>query len=318
MDDIQTYGDLKKIIKAITTKQKVSAVLGGGKSKASDIVLDAAVEALKATIPGIGLAKHAFDIFKGAAKKPDTKKTNTWLDKLDVDDEMSAIVDDTVENGFIQAITKSIESEPDDKPLESDFNMNDRMIGFLQSKYQGRTIAGIKENKEMNNLKEYIKTLVRELLDEESTSGDAGGYLSPMAFSKKGQKSNGAIEAAKSQGMKLVKKPTTSKVVDYKKIFEMNESIKTIIEEELLNEATYKQFKSEVKHRTKAEQLHKAMREVKKKINEIDRIVDYTQRMKQELSEGDGVAYWGRTEKAVAQIAEMVNHLTNKINNLKQ
>ena len=147
MADIQTYGDLKKIIKAITTKQKVSAVLGGGKSKASDIVLDAAVEALKATIPGIGLAKHAFDIFKGAAKKPDTKKTNTWLDKLDVDDEMSAIVDDTVENGFIQAITKSIESEPDDKPLESDFNMNDRMIGFLQKKYQGRTIAGIKESK---------------------------------------------------------------------------------------------------------------------------------------------------------------------------
>jgi hypothetical protein len=172
--------------------------------------------------------------------------------------------------------------------------------------------------KENMNLKEYIKTLVRELLDEESTSGDAGGYLTPNAFSKKGQKSNGAIEAAKSQGMKLVKKPTTSKVVDYKKIFEMNESIKTIIEEELLNEATYKQFKSEVKHRTKAEQLHKAMREVKKKINEIDRIVDYTQRMKQELSEGDGVAYWGRTEKAVAQIAEMVNHLTNKINNLKQ
>ena len=186
MADIQTYGDLKKIIKAITTKQKVSAVVGGGKSKASDIVLDAAVEALKATIPGIGLAKQAFDIFKGAIKKPDTKKTNTWLDKLDIDDEMSAIVDDTVENGFIQAITKSIESEPDDKPLESDFNMNDRMIGFLQSKYQGRTIAGIKENKEMNNLKEYIKTLVRELLDEESTSGDAGGYLSPMAFSKKG------------------------------------------------------------------------------------------------------------------------------------
>lgn len=170
----------------------------------------------------------------------------------------------------------------------------------------------------MDKLKEYIKTLVRELLDEESTTAGVPGYLTPMAFSKKGQKSNGAIEAAKSQGMKLVKKPTTSKVVDYKKIFEMNESIKTIIEQELLKEETYKQFKSEVKHRTKAEQLHKAMREVKKKINEIDRIVDYTQRMKQELSEGDGVAYWGRTEKAVAQIAEMVNHLTNKINNLKQ
>ena len=181
----------------------------------------------------------------------------------------------------------------------------------------------------MDKLKEYIKTLVRELLDEESTTAGVPGYLTPIAFSKKGQKSNGAIEAAKSQGMKLAPKgmPSDSKIYDYKsffgkkptyKMYKENMNIKDIIEQELLNEATYKQFKKEVKHRTKAEQLHKAMREVKRKINEIDRIVDYTQRMKQELSEGDGVAYWGRTEKAVAQIAEMVNHLTNKINNLKQ
>jgi hypothetical protein len=211
----------------------------------------------------------------------------------------------------------------------------------------------------VDKLKEYIKTLVRELLDEESTTAGVPGYLTPNAFSKKGQKSNGAIEAAKSQGMKLVKKLTMNENTDFKvgdkvkyenqeweivsflnngnvrlknlkglpstnvmpdKIIKINmsETIQKIIEQELLNEATYKQFKSEVKHRTKAEQLHKAMREVKRKINEIDRIVDYTQRMKQELSEGDGVAYWGRTEKAVAQIAEMVNHLTNKINNLKQ
>jgi hypothetical protein len=329
MADIQTYGDLKKIIKAITTKQKVSAIVGGGKSKATDIALDAAVEALKATIPGIGLAKQAFDIFKGAARKPDTKKTNTWLDKLDIDDNMSKIVDDTVENGFIQAMTKSIESEPDDKPLESDFNMNDRMIGFLQSKYQGRTIAGIKENKNMD-LKEYIKTLVRELLDEESTTAGVPGYLTPNAFSKKGQKSNAATQTAKSQGMKLAPKgmPSDSKIRDYKAIWKSaekpkykmyeNMNIKDIIEQELLNEGTYKQFKKEVKFRTKAEQLHKAMREVKRKLSEIDRIVEYTHRMKQELSEGDGVQYWGRTEKAVAQISEMVNHLNNKINNLKQ
>jgi hypothetical protein len=315
---LETYGDLKKVIKSITSRQKVSAIGGGIKGKATDIALDAAVELLKATIPGIGLFKQGVDVFKGLIKKPDTKKTNTWLDKLDIDDEMSAIVDDTVENGFIEAMTKIIEAKSDTQPLEPNFNMNAEMVNYLKKQYAGRTVAGIQENKKMSNLKEYIKTLVRELLDEESTTAGVPGYLTPNAFSKKGQKSNGAIEAAKSQGMKLVKKPTTSKVVDYKKIFEMNESIKTIIEEELLNEATYKQFKSEVKHRTKAEQLHKAMREVKKKINEIDRIVDYTQRMKQELSEGDGVAYWGRTEKAVAQIAEMVNHLTNKINNLKQ
>jgi hypothetical protein len=173
-----------------------------------------------------------------------------------------------------------------------------------------------KENKEVNKLKEYIKTLVRELLDEESTSGGAGGYSTPFAFAKKNQGANAATKNAEESGWKLAKKPTTSKVVDYKKIFEMN--IQDIIKQELLNEVTYKQFQKEVKHRTKAEQLHKAMREVKKKINEINRIVDYTTRMKQELSEGDGAQYWSRTEKAVHNISEMMNHLNIKINNLKQ
>ena len=181
------------------------------------------------------------------------------------------------------------------------------------------------------DIKEYIKSLVRELLDEESTTAGVPGYSTPFAFSKKGQQTNAAVKAAQSQGMKLAPTgmPSDSKLQDYKpiwkaakkptyKIYKENMNLQDIIKEELLNEATYKQFKSEVKHRTKAEQLHKAMREVKKKINEIDRIVDYTQRMKQELSEGDGVAYWSRTEKAVAQISEMVNHLNTKINNLKQ
>ncbi len=317
MAELKTYGDLKKIIKSIALKQKGQQI--------GNVALDTVI----GLIPGANAAKTTFDFIKAAISKPDAKKTNTWLDKLDIDDQMSAIVDDTVENGFMQAMSKSIESESDDKPLESDFNMNSRMVGFLQSKYKGRTIAGIKENKDMD-IKEYIKTLVRELLDEESTTAGVPGYLSANAFSPKGQKTNAATKTAKSQGMKLAPTgmPSDSKVRDYKAVWKSaekpkykmyeNMNIKDIIEQELLNEATYKQFKKEVKHRTKAEQLHKAMREVKRKINEIDRIVDYTQRMKQELSEGDGVKYWGRTEKAVAQISEMVNHLNTKINNLKQ
>ena len=316
MAELKTYGDLKKIIKSIALKQKGQQI--------GNVALDTVI----GLIPGAEAAKTTFEFIKAAISKPDAKKTNTWLDKLDIDDQMSAIVDDTVENGFMQAMSKAIESESDDKPLESDFNMNSRMVGFLQSKYKGRTIAGIKENKNMD-LKEYIKTLVRELLDEESTPAGVPGYLTPNAFSKKGQKSNGAIESAKSQGMKLAPKgmPSDSKIRDYKAIWKSaekpsykmyKESLENIIKEELLNEGTYKQFKKEVKFRTKAEQLHKAMREVKRKLSEIDRIVEYTQRMKQELSEGDGVQYWARTEKAVHNIAEMVNHLNNKINNLKQ
>ena len=179
------------------------------------------------------------------------------------------------------------------------------------------------------DLKEFIKQLVRDILDEESTTAGVPGYSTPYAFSKKGQKTNAATKAAEGEGMKKapVGMPSDSKVYDYKsffgkkptyKLYKENMDIQDIIKQELLSEATYKQFKKEVKFRTKAEQLHKAMREVKRKLSEIDRIVEYTTRMKQELSENDGGAYWGRTEKAVHSIAEMVSRLNNKINNLKQ
>ena len=52
----------------------------------------------------------------------------------------------------------------------------------------------------------------------------------------------------------------------------------------------------------KNEQLHKAIREVKRKLSEIGRIVEYTSRMKQELSEGEeGLKYWKNTEKQFVQ-----------------
>jgi hypothetical protein len=289
------------------------------------------------------------------------------------------------------------------------------------------------------DLKEYIKQLTREMLDEESASGDAGGYMTPRAFSPKGQKKNAATKTAEKQGFTVTKGETTmpgdSKVKDYvsltgkkkkkvkiyqesdytkaskrgaesgytapspssrpslylqkseytsenmnkndfevkvgdtlehirtgvltkiksingnnitgeiidigdgsipvlkigdinktnkllinktyKLISSIGESLIDIIKEELLNEVTYSKFKNEVKFRTKNEQLHKAIREVKRKLQEIDRIVEYTSRMKQELSEGEeGLRYWKKTESNIATISEMVNALNNKIKNL--
>ena len=175
------------------------------------------------------------------------------------------------------------------------------------------------------DIKEYIKSLVRELLDEESTTGGVPGYLTPMAFSKKGQGPNAATKQAQRSGWKLAGgMPKNSKMLDYKELWKgkkssMNESLRDIIKQELLNEVTYNKFKKDVKFRTKNEQLHKAIREVKRKLMEIDRIVEYTSRMKQELSEGEeGVKYWKATQKNVATISEMVNQLNNKIKNLQQ
>jgi hypothetical protein len=219
-----------------------------------------------------------------------------------------------------------------------------------------------------NKLKEYIKSLTREILDEESASGGAGAYLTPNAFKGKRKGDNAATKAAEGEGFKKVPvgMPSDSKVKDYKAIWgkkktykiykesdydkasqygatsgytaasgytggsikgddyykkeNMSESIVLkMIQQELLSEVTYGKFKNEVKFRTKSEQLHKAIREVKRKLAEIDRIVEYTSRMKQELSEGEeGVKYWKATQKNVAAISEMVNTLNNKIKNLNQ
>jgi hypothetical protein len=174
------------------------------------------------------------------------------------------------------------------------------------------------------DLQEYIKSLVQQELDEMSVSGDAGAYLTPKAFAKKGQKTNAATaQAMRSGWTKAPGMPKNSKMFDYKELWKgkksaMNETLLNIIEQELLNEVTYGKFKKDVKFRTKSEQLHKAIREVKRKLQEIDRIVEYTSRMKQELSEEGGVNYWKATQKNVATISEMVNQLNNKIKNLNQ
>jgi hypothetical protein len=161
MIDLKTYGDLKKLINSISTKQKGEKIISKGKEFALDQVLG--------LIPGASNAKTAFDFIRTAISKPDTKKTNTWLDKLDIDDDMSQIVDDTVENGFMQVMAKTIENESDSKPLEDDFNMNAKMVNYLKSTYSGRTISGIKENT-MNKLK--LKQLVTNILKEENVSSN--------------------------------------------------------------------------------------------------------------------------------------------------
>jgi hypothetical protein len=147
MANLETYGDLKQLLNSVSKRQKGEKIISKGKEFALDQILG--------LIPGASNAKTAFDFIKTFTSKPDDKKTNTWLDKLDVDDDMSKIVDDTVENGFMQAMTKSIESEQDTKPLEDNFNMNAKMVDYLKKTYSGRTVSGIQEN----NMKERFQQL---------------------------------------------------------------------------------------------------------------------------------------------------------------
>jgi hypothetical protein len=118
----------------------------------------------------------------------------------------------------------------------------------------------------------------------------------------------------------IIKVPKSAEETDDAKLQNpLYERLDLALEDKLLTEASYNKFRNEIKFRTKSEQLHKAIREVNRKLTEIDRIVEYTSRMKQELSEGeDGLKYWKATQNAVGKIQETITQLSNKIRNLNQ
>lgn len=80
----------------------------------------------------------------------------------------------------------------------------------------------------------------------------------------------------------------------------------------------YSKFKNETKTRGKSDQFHQAVREVRKKVLEINRLFEYVSRLKSELSEGEGgLKYKVHTEKALAKIKEMVAELNQNIKKFK-
>jgi hypothetical protein len=176
-NELKTYGDLKKAIKTISTGQRKEKVGGVG------------IDAIIGQIPIIGNIKTGVDLVRAFVEAPDTKKTKTWLDKLQIDDSMSKIIDNAVENGFIQTISKEIENQQDSKPLELDFNMNQKLVDFLKNNYQGRTVTGIKENQMKKlQLRQLIREEISKIIEAEVVSTPPKSAVKQTAASTAYQK----------------------------------------------------------------------------------------------------------------------------------
>lgn len=88
-------------------------------------------------------------------------------------------------------------------------------------------------------------------------------------------------------------------------------------ENETLNE-NYARFKNETKTRTKPEQFHTAVKQVKQKVNEINRLFEYMNRLQSELSESEGgLKHKKYTDKAIQSIKESTKQLFFKSTKLK-
>lgn len=106
-----------------------------------------------------------------------------------------------------------------------------------------------------------------------------------------------------------------SKIFGKKKKFKKLPKLANIMNESL----TYSKFRNEVKTRTKSQQLHRSVKEVQKRLQEINKVLEFTNRMRQELSENDNnIEYSRYTEQALQQIKEMTVHLYKSIKELKK
>lgn len=129
----KTWGDLKKLVNSLVSKKRIESSKSG--------LIEVAADQIAGLIPGAGNIKSAYSFFKSIYKATDDKKSNTWLDKLNVDDQYSKIVDDTIENQFLKHLIDIIKSKKDDELLPKNFNINAELSNYLYNKYDKRTLV---------------------------------------------------------------------------------------------------------------------------------------------------------------------------------
>lgn len=127
-EPIKTYGDLRSQLNiAINTKKK-DAMKGFG----IGLVFDAL---------GASIFKDTATFIKTMYNLPDDKKTNTVLDVfLNVDDDISAIVEDNIENAFLQDFLKIIQDKPDDEEITS--NITQELQNYIANEFNQKTVKG--------------------------------------------------------------------------------------------------------------------------------------------------------------------------------
>jgi len=161
-----------------------------------------------------------------------------------------------------------------------------------------------------DELKKHIRLKVLELLniDEESATGGEG-YLGNTAFNPN-KKAKGTAHNYLTSKMGWKNAPSvpnrSSKAIDYKQLFQ----------EEELNE-NYNRFRNETKTRSKSEQYHKAILEVKKRTNELNKLLEYAVRLKEELNQVDEIKSSRHTLNALDKVTETIKEVYIKAKKLK-
>jgi len=142
----------------------------------------------------------------------------------------------------------------------------------------------IKENK-MNNLRELIRQAIEQVLDEDNVTSGGEAYMTKFAFSKGGK--NIATKTAEKLGMKVV------------------------------NEVSYRSFNKTISEVTPERKISKAILGIKKRLREVNQIVDYSIRLRNENSLTTE-NYLTNSIRGLEEISLRLTELDKKIKNLKE
>jgi hypothetical protein len=185
-------------------------------------------------------------------------------------------------------------------------------------------------------LKKYIDDIIKKELKEmdgaTSTTASAGGEYSSKYFIKKPKKleektptlaaGKANISTYTKDGFKKVPKgiPSDSRMFDYKQ-FPAKPAPKKIKlykeNQEQINEISYRRFAESVSKVTSERKLVRALNEVRKRIREIEQVIEYSNRLKTENTIKKESFWTSKTEQLNA-LSERLNELSNKIRNLSK
>ena len=157
---------------------------------------------------------------------------------------------------------------------------------------------------------DLIRKLVRELIKQEldeanSTASVGGSYNTPHAFGGSNKKGKGKGKAGYKGGHTEPTDGTGHFLADDPKLRKT---------ESVVNEGRYHAWRND-ETLTPKQKIGIAMRETRDSLKELERVVRYNVKLKNELKV-DSRDYWKNTHKALNKISERLVKLANKVGQL--
>ncbi|OUW11945.1 MAG: hypothetical protein CBD26_00245 [Candidatus Pelagibacter sp. TMED166] len=141
-----------------------------------------------------------------------------------------------------------------------------------------------------DKLKEIIRELIRQELEEVSVTGNLDGGEGPP-------RTPYAFYGGRKKDKKKKKKITHA--AGYSKV----------------HEGKYHEYRND-ESMTPKQKIGKSMREIRDSLNELDKLVKMNVRLKNELNV-DSRSYWKNTHKALRRVSERLVKLANKVGQLQ-